>query len=59
MNADLRADPVRYKAMVDDVPLGRFGDAKDLLGTIIFLCSDASGYITGQTVYVDGGKTTH
>jgi len=59
MNADLRADPVKYKAMVDDVPLGRFGDAEDLLGTIIFLCSGASNFISGQTIYVDGGKTTH
>ncbi len=59
MNADLRADPVRYKAMVDDVPLGRFGDPEDLVGTILFLCSEASAFISGQTIYVDGGKTTH
>lgn len=59
MNADLRADPVRYKAMVDDVPLGRFGDPADLIGTVVFLCSDAAAYITGETIYVDGGKTTH
>jgi len=59
MNADLRADPVRYKAMVDDVPLGRFGEPDDLIGTLVFLCSNASAFITGQTIYVDGGKTTH
>lgn len=59
MNADLRADSVRYQAMVDDVPLGRFGDPQDLVGTILFLLSDGAGYITGQTIYVDGGKTTH
>jgi len=45
--------------MVSEVPLGRFGEAEDLLGTLIYLCSEASKYVTGQTLYVDGGKTTH
>tara|TARA_B100000953_G_scaffold290656_1_gene276061 strand:- start:414 stop:1166 length:753 start_codon:yes stop_codon:yes gene_type:complete len=35
--------------------LGRWGDVSDLIGPCIFLASDASGYITGQDVYVDGG----
>lgn len=33
----------------------RWGDPEDLIGTAIFLASKASEYITGQTVYVDGG----
>ena len=59
MNADLRADPVMYQQMVSDVSLGRFGEPEDLVCTAIFLCSEASSFVTGQTIYVDGGKTTH
>ena len=35
--------------------LGRWGDLTDLIGPCIFLASDASGYVTGQDIYVDGG----
>ena len=35
--------------------LGRWGDVTDLIGPCIFLASNASGYITGQDIYVDGG----
>jgi len=39
------------------VPMGRWGNVKDLGGTAIFLCSGASDFVTGQIVYVDGGLT--
>jgi gluconate 5-dehydrogenase len=38
-----------------NVPLGRWGDPTELVGTAIFLASEASSYINGHTVYVDGG----
>lgn len=58
MNADLRSDPVRYDQMKKEVPLGDFGEPEDILGTLVFLCSVASNYVTGQTIFVDGGVTT-
>jgi NAD(P)-dependent dehydrogenase (short-subunit alcohol dehydrogenase family) len=42
-------------AMLDKIPLRRFGRLPDLAGAAIFLCSDAAAYITGQVLYVDGG----
>ena len=39
------------------IPLGRYGGSEDLKGLIVFLCSAASDYITGQYVVVDGGQT--
>lgn len=37
------------------VPLGRVGEPKDLIGMLMVLCSPAGDYITGQTIYIDGG----
>jgi NAD(P)-dependent dehydrogenase (short-subunit alcohol dehydrogenase family) len=44
--------------ITDRIPLGRPGQPSDLDGTVIFLASDASAYVTGQIVLVDGGFTT-
>jgi NAD(P)-dependent dehydrogenase (short-subunit alcohol dehydrogenase family) len=44
--------------IVDRIPLGRPGQPNDLDGTVIFLASDASAYVTGQIILVDGGFTT-
>ena len=44
----------KYKKMV---PLGRLGMPEDMAGAVIFLCSPASDFITGQTIFVDGGTT--
>ncbi len=47
----------RKDALLAHIPLGRFGGDDDLVGVAIFLCSDASNYITGQIINVDGGQS--
>ena len=46
------------KEIEDRTILGRWGEPEDLIGTIVFLLSSASSYITGQDIYVDGGYLT-
>ena len=49
-------EPEAYrKAAADTVPVRRVGYPEDIAATIAFLCSDEASYITGQTLYVDGG----
>jgi 2-deoxy-D-gluconate 3-dehydrogenase len=51
----LREDPVRNKAILDRIPAGRWGKPEDLMGTVVYLCSDASNYLNGTVITVDGG----
>jgi gluconate 5-dehydrogenase/2-deoxy-D-gluconate 3-dehydrogenase len=41
--------------ILSQIPLKRFGVSDDLAGAVVFLASEASAYITGQTIYIDGG----
>ena len=43
------------KKRIDRIPLGRYGNPDDLIGPVLFLMADASSYMTGQDLYVDGG----
>lgn len=43
------------KAMIANVPLGRFAEPSEIADAIVFLCSDMASYITGQTLHVNGG----
>ena len=43
------------EALIDQIPLGRIGQAEDIAHAVCFLASDEAGYITGQTITVDGG----
>ncbi|MBZ5497390.1 MAG: 2-dehydro-3-deoxy-D-gluconate 5-dehydrogenase KduD [Acidobacteriia bacterium] len=51
----LREDPERNKAILERIPMGRWGKPEDLQGIVVFLASKASDYINGYTVAVDGG----
>ncbi len=41
--------------MLEQIPLGRFGEAREIADVIVWLCSDLAAYVTGQTVHVNGG----
>lgn len=49
----------RGKSIIDQTPMGKFGDPEDLLGTIFWLLSDASSFITGIIVPIDGGFSAY
>ena len=51
----LREDNQRNTEISGRIPMGRWADPLDLAGAAVFLASDASDYITGQTIFVDGG----
>jgi len=55
--ADRLKDPEASKSIIESTPLRRVGEAEDIMGSVVFLASDASNFITGQTVCLDGGRT--
>ncbi|MBI2950737.1 SDR family oxidoreductase [bacterium] len=57
INAALMKDPAAYQAFVAKVPMGRWGKPEELAGPVVFLASDASSFMTGATLFVDGGWT--
>lgn len=57
LTAPVFSNPALVKLHADRTAIGRNGEVQDLNGVAIFLASDASAYITGQTIMVDGGYT--
>jgi NAD(P)-dependent dehydrogenase (short-subunit alcohol dehydrogenase family) len=51
------ADKKQREAALARIPMGRFGTSDDLLGAVIFLLSPAAAFVTGQLLFVDGGRT--
>ena len=45
------------RKFLENTPMTRFGDPMDVANVVLFLCSDLAAYITGQTIFVDGGET--
>lgn len=56
MTADVADDPDR-RALLARIPMGRQGEPEELSGAVVYLASDASAYVTGQVLTVDGGWT--
>lgn len=50
-----KKQPEFYGGILKRAALGRYGEPEDVMGILVFLCSQAASYITGQTIYVDGG----
>ncbi len=50
-------NPEFRSQLLERIPLGRIADPKDVVGPVMFFCSDASAFVTGQIMYVDGGIT--
>ena len=56
-NREALSDPAYAKKVIDGIPLGFYGEPEDCAGIVSLLCSDDGRYITGQSIYVDGGKS--
>lgn len=52
-------DPEKRQAVEEHIPLKRAGDADEMAGVVAFLASDDAAYVTGQTLFVDGGLTLY
>jgi NAD(P)-dependent dehydrogenase (short-subunit alcohol dehydrogenase family) len=49
------SNPEMEKQITAKIPQGRIAEPEDIVGAVLFLCTDGAGHITGQSVYVDGG----
>jgi gluconate 5-dehydrogenase len=58
LTRDALADPAYARQMIARIPMGRWALADDIVGPVVFFASEASKFVTGQVLYVDGGVTT-
>lgn len=56
-NVEALSDPVYAQKVKDSIPVGFYGEPHDCAGVVSLLCSAEGRYITGQSIYVDGGKS--
>ena len=55
LTSALQTDPERSRSISERIPAGRWGAPEDLKGAVVYLCSDASNYVNGTILTVDGG----
>ena len=53
----LTDNPDKRQALIDLIPAGRFGSLQEVVDPVLFLCSPRASFITGQVLYIDGGRT--
>ena len=53
---EVLSDPEKHQAAMMRTPLGRVGEPEEIASVAVFLASEDSSYITGQTIYPDGGR---
>lgn len=56
-NVEALSDPEYAKKVINSIPVGFYGEPEDCAGIVSLLCSDEGRYITGQNIFVDGGKS--
>ena len=56
-NVEALSNPEYAKKVIDSIPVGFYGTPTDCVGLVSLLCSDEGRYITGQSIYLDGGKS--
>ncbi len=57
MNRQLLNDPEKYQAFIQKLPVGRWGELHEIKGLVVFLASEASSFVTGAALPIDGGWT--
>ena len=56
MMAGVNADPDAMRMVMSRTPLGRVGTPEEVANVVAFLASDKASYVTGETLYIDGGR---
>jgi NAD(P)-dependent dehydrogenase (short-subunit alcohol dehydrogenase family) len=59
INREVWSDPAGLRDLLTKIPMGRIGTPEDVANLAVMLASDRAGYVTGTTVFVDGGMTNY
>ena len=59
INQSVWSDPKSMQDLLEKIPLKRIGEPEDIAGMVVVLVSDVASYVTGRTIFVDGGMTDY
>ncbi len=59
INRNVWSDPRSYQDLLEKIPLNRIGEPEEIARMVVVLVSDAASYVTGRTIFVDGGMTDY